>query len=117
MDGWISRKWRDQQECIWKSIKSQKSSLQWTTALIQKMWNVSWDMWDHRNKELHNGEMAKQIILHSAVNAQITRLYEGGTQQLLRDVLKFLKTPKETVLSYSLTLKQLWLELVKVAQQ
>jgi len=27
MDGWISQKWRDHQERIWKSIKSRKSSL------------------------------------------------------------------------------------------
>ncbi len=114
MDGWISRKWRDQQECIWKSIKSQKSSLRWTTALIQ-MWDVSWDMWDHQNKELHDGNTAKQKILHSAVDAQIAKLYRGGAQQLPRDELKFLQTPKETVLLYSLTSKQLWLESVKAA--
>jgi len=117
MDGWISRKWRDHQEHIWKSIKSRKSSLQWTAVLIQKMWDVSWDMWDRQNKELHDGDTAKQEILHSAVDAQIAKLYEGGAQQLPRDALKFLQTPKETVLLYSLTSKQLWLESVKAALQ
>jgi len=117
MDGWISWKWRDHQERIWKSIKSRKSSLRWTAALIQKMWDISWDMWDHQNKELHEGDTAKQEILHSAVDAQIKKLYEGGTQQLPRDALNFLQTPKETVLLYSLALKQLWLESVKAAQQ
>ena len=81
------------------------------------MWDVSWDMWDHRNKELHAGDTATQAILHSAVDAQIKKLYEGGAQQLPRFALKFLQTPKETVLLYSLTSKQLWLELVKAAQQ
>jgi len=117
MDGWISRKWRDHQERIWKSIKSRKSSLRWTAALIQKMWDVSWDMWEHRNKELHEGDTAQQAILHSAVDAQIKKLYEGGAQQLPRDALKFLQTPQETVLSYTLALKRLWLESVKAAQQ
>jgi len=79
------------------------------------MWDVSWDMWEHRNKELHEGDTAQQAILHSAVDAQIKKLYEGGAQQLPRDALKFLQTPQETVLLYSLTSKQLWLESVKAA--
>jgi len=117
MDGWVFHKWRDHQEHIWKIMKSQKSSLQWTVALIQKMWDVSWDMWEHQNKELHDGEISGQIILHLAADAQIAILYEGGTQQLPRDTLKFIRTPKETVLAYSLASKQSWLELVKAAQQ
>jgi len=117
MDGWVSHKWRDHQEHIWKTIRSQKSSLQWTAVLIQKMWDVAWDIWDHQNKELHDGDLSRQIILHLAVDAKIAVLYEGGAQQLPRDALKFIRTPKETVLAYPLASKQLWLELVKVAQQ
>jgi hypothetical protein len=26
------------------------------TALIQKLWDVAWDMWDHRNRVLHDQE-------------------------------------------------------------
>jgi len=118
MDGWVSCKWRDHQEHIWKNIRSWKSSLQWMAVLIQKMWDVPWDMWNHQNKELHNGDIARQLILHLAVDTQIAILYEGrGAQQLPWDALKFLTTPKETVLLYSLVSKQLWLELVKAAQQ
>jgi len=116
MDRWISRKWRDHQEHIWKSIKSCKSSLWWTAALIQKMWDLSWDMWDHCNKELHDGGMGNQTILHLAVNEQISNLYKGRAQQLPWNGLKFLQTPKDTVLQQPLASKQLWLESVKAAQ-
>jgi len=71
MDGWLLRSWRDHQEKIWKCVKSRKSSLQWTTSLIKKLWEVSWDMWDHRNKELYAGTAIQQQITHSLVNDKI----------------------------------------------
>jgi len=86
-------------------------------ALIQKLWEVLWDMWDHQNKELHAGTAQQQQILHSRVNKQIKELYTGGAQQLPRDVLKFLHTPKEVVLQYPLASKQLWVKSVTTAQQ
>ncbi len=117
MDRWLSQKWRDHQDKIWKHAKSRKSSLRWTAALIQKLWDVAWDMWQHRNKELHAGTESQQQILHSLTNDKIKALYDGGAQQLPRDVLKFLRQPMETILQYSLASKQMWLEAVQIAQE
>jgi len=116
LDGWLTRSWRDHQEKMWKIEKSCKSSLRWTAALIQKLWEVSWDMWDHQNKELHAGTEQQQQIVHSLVNEQIKKLYAGGAQQLPHNVLKFLHTPKEVVMQYPLASKQLWVESVTTAQ-
>jgi len=79
----------------WKCIKLWKSSLQWTTSLIKKLWEVSWDMWEHHNKELYTGMAIQQQITHSLVNDKIQALYAGGAQQLPRDMLKFLRQPME----------------------
>jgi len=116
MDGWISRRWRAYQDKIWKNAKSRKSSLRWTAALIQKLWDVSWDMWEHRNQELHNSTENQQQIIHSRVNEQIKTLYAGGAQQLPRDALKFLQQPMDTILKYPLASKQIWLDAVQSAQ-
>jgi len=74
-------------------------------------------MWKHHNHKLHAGQEQQQQILHSLVNDQITELYAGGVQQLPCNVLKFLRTPKEVVMQYSLASKQLWVELVNTVQQ
>jgi len=71
MDGWLTRGWRDHRERIWKHAKSRKLSLRWTLALIQKLWDVSWDMWDHRNKVLFTGTPIQQQITHSLVDDRI----------------------------------------------
>ena len=117
LDGWLTRGWRDHQEKIWKHAKSRKSSLRWTAALIQKLWDVSWDMWEHRNKELFAGTPIQQQITHSCVNDQIKELYARGAQQLPGDALKFLRQLLEMVLQYSLASKQIWLDAVQMTQQ
>jgi len=117
MDGWLTRGWHDHQERIWKYAKSCKSSLQWTLALIQKLWDMSWDMRDHLNKVLFAGTPIQQQITHSLVDDQIKELYAGGVQQLPRDALKFLWQWLETVLQYPLASKQIWLNAVHTAQQ
>jgi len=117
LDGWLSQYWRSQQEKSWSQVRSRKSSRRWTSALIKKLWDISWDMWDHRNQELHSGGIEHQQILHLAVDDQIHQAYEGGAQQLPRDALHLIQTPKATVLQYPLELKQLWLESVHVAQK
>jgi len=86
-------------------------------ALIQMLWEVLWDMWDHCNKELHAGTDQQQQILHSLVNDQIKELYAGGAQQLPCNALTFLRTPNEVVMQYLLASKQLWVESVTTVQQ
>jgi len=82
-------------------------------ALIQKIWDVSWDMRDYCNKELYVGNGIQQQIMHSLVNNQIIAFYRGGAQQLPHDALKFLCTPMEHGPTLSTGIKQLWLESVK----
>ncbi len=117
LDGWLSQYWRSQQDKIWSQVRSHKSSRRWTSALIQKLWDISWDMWDHHNKELHSGSLEQQQILHSAVNEQIQWVYARGAQQLPCDALHLICMLKETVLHDPLESKQLQLASVHAAQQ
>jgi len=52
-----------------------------------------------------------------AVNAQIAAAYVGSAQQLPQDALHLLCQPIETIIEYPLESKQLWLDLIQVAQQ
>jgi len=81
------------------------------------LWDISWDMWEHWNKELHSGGQVQLQIIHSTVNAQIAAAYASGAQQLPRDALHLLQSPVQTILQYPLALKQVWLKSIQVAQQ
>jgi len=117
LDSWLSQYWHVYQEQAWQQVFSRKLSARWMSALIQKLWGISWDMWEHCNNKLHGDSVVTQHITHSLIDEQITLLYTGGVQQFPRDALKFLSTPLDTVLNYILASKQLWVESIKAAQQ
>ncbi len=115
LDGWLAQSWQVHQEGVWQSAKSRQSSRRWVAELIKKLWNMSWDMWAHRNGILHQSPVARQDILEKQANDQIHALYEGGMQALPRDAIGLLRKPKEHLLQLPLTTKQQWIELVKTA--
>jgi hypothetical protein len=54
--GRLSKKWEDAQErwIIRCSTKWKRSSKKWLTKLVQAIWEVSREMWEHRNGVLHH---------------------------------------------------------------
>jgi len=115
LDGWIAQSWRDHQEGIWKCARSRRSGRRWVAELIKKLWNVSWDMWAHRNGILHNSPTARDDILEKQENDQICAIYASGMRALPRDAFGILRKPKEHTLWLPLTTKQQWIESVTTA--
>jgi hypothetical protein len=83
MFGNISVLWQEIQAQYFQEIGKQNSGLRWTTALIQKIWQVAWDQWEHRNAILHNSEnlitQAEAVMIASWVQMEL----ETGIQGLL----------------------------------
>jgi len=75
-EGCLARQWREEQEIYWKAIKSRKSSRRWTVALLQRLMTTAWDMWQHRNKALHESDTNKQAIVEADINQEIRHAYE-----------------------------------------
>ena len=48
-----SRTWQQVQWNYYNLIKSKRSPQRWTVAMIKKMIDVCWDMWDYRNELIH----------------------------------------------------------------
>jgi len=86
LDGWVAQTWSNYQASIWKGGRSHNSSHQWTMIeLIEKQWNIAWDMWEHQNGVLHHCLQVQQQILKSQANNQIWAYYAQGPQALLQD--------------------------------
>jgi len=115
LDSWLSLEWRYQQEAYWAQWRRWKSSKCWTTELIKKLWNILWDLWDHRNEALHHSKNARDDILDSRVNDQITVLYQQGLQAIPRDSFTFFKTPLKTLLTKTKQYKTRWVASVEAA--
>jgi hypothetical protein len=86
--------WREVQHRYLQSIGSRRSGLRWLTALIQKLWGVAWDTWDHRNRVLRDTELSvagdlkiQQIteqfqLSRAGLPAEVKVLIRGGLHLL-----------------------------------
>jgi len=117
LEGRLSALWRQEQDEFWQRIKSRKSSKRWTSELIKKLWEVSWDLWTHRNMELHSSEEARTLILEADINRRIVEAFLHGSSGLPRDAVHLLNQTKEQVLQWPLTTKQQWLDSLAAAKR
>jgi len=117
LDGWISLAWREHQEADWVQCCQCKLSKWWTVELIKKLWNVSWDMWDHQNEALHNSKRYWDEILDSKINDQIHECFNQGMQAVLRDAFALFQQSLEELLQHPQHYKEKWMELVRAAKK
>ena len=52
----VTRGWEDAQEkwIVACSTRWKRSSARWMTKFLRAIWEVSWEIWQHRNKVLHH---------------------------------------------------------------
>ncbi len=116
LEGCIARRWREEQEVYWKAFKSRKSSRRWTTELIKRLMMTAWDMWNHRNKALHEEASNRNSILEDAVNQQIREVYDQGTDQIPTEAQTLMKRPLPKLLKLPESYKKQWLDSVEAAR-
>jgi regulator of sirC expression with transglutaminase-like and TPR domain len=84
MFGNISVLWQEIQAQYFREIGKQNSGLRWTSALIQKIWQVAWDQWEHRNAILHNCESLITQAEAAMITSWVQMELETGIQGLLQ---------------------------------
>jgi hypothetical protein len=52
-EGWLSIEWALAQQAYYSLIKSHRTGKRWVVSLIKKLWDIAWDLWEHRNGILH----------------------------------------------------------------
>ena len=53
MLGRISKQWSIIQARHYQDIKSRRTGERWASNLLKEIWNIHWNMWNHRNEALH----------------------------------------------------------------
>lgn len=101
-EGMILTDWQCVMNQQLKRMRSQKSSKRWVVLLIQKMWQVAWDLWEHRNGYLHNQEESLlSIQVNNGIKRQFELLFQGGPQAIIQKPLE---------------IRQQWLKRVQAAR-
>eukprot|EP00957_Ditylum_brightwellii_P050217 3807946-Ditylum_brightwellii.AAC.1 len=115
--GFLALEWRSAQQAFLDRIKSRRSSLRQISSLIQKLWDVAWDMWEHRNHILHLDGLEDYFQIHKNLNEHISVHYPKGYNDLspLHSILFHL--PLQTILNKPIPPKVSWFDNVLKARQ
>jgi len=113
LEGLISVEWREAQAKYLEATKSRRSPARWTASLIVKLWEVAWDMWEHRNGILHNKEMGRRRqILRQEIAHEFTR----GYRTLPLEVKRLFQKGEHYWLQANLEIQEAWIMRIKVAR-
>ena len=82
-EGWLVQAWSRHQQQYYDTNKSLRTGRGWTTAIIQKLWNIAWDMWEHRNGILHDKENLITRSMVAQLNARVSQVYTDFSSQAL----------------------------------
>ncbi len=89
------------------SIETRKTGLRWATSLIKKVRDTSWDMWDHRNRLLNDGDGDEDLLGITSLHEEMTTIYYAPRTHLMpRDNHALFSHPLVDLLSQTLQMKQ-----------
>lgn len=71
----MSKEWAIIQQRYYQLLKSRRTGIRWTIALIKMLWDVAWELWEHRNEVLHEKENATSESALQRLNCEPSRLH------------------------------------------
>ena len=114
--GRLGTNWQAVQQRYYEWLTRRNTGKAWVKALIQKVWAVSWDMWDHRN-EVRLGTVSPALQREiTTTNNSITAEFETGLTGLGFRDHHWLDKPIATVLKYDHEHKKQWLASIELAR-
>jgi hypothetical protein len=115
-EGCVAKEWEHTQIVYYYWCQSKKSGRRWTTALIQKLWDVAWDLWAYRNGIVHSNENAEILHNMAETDGEIRTQYLWGSHGLAQCDHSLFHKPIEDILSASILYRQKWLQRVETAR-
>ena len=115
VEGLLTQEWEKAQLDYLLKIESKRSPSRWVTALIKKLWDVAWDMWESRNGEVHkNKETRKAQIIRQLDREIRQKHHEGQVNRFLpRMERTFFRESVEMILENTEYQKRTWLLIAK----
>jgi hypothetical protein len=112
-EGFLVKEWSAAMAKHLSKIGSVTSPKQWVSALIQKLWQIAWDLWEHRNGYLHDKDDSLLVRqLHEAIEYQ----FELGTAKLEHDTKALFMPGLAAILKKPTDIKQQWVRRVEFAR-
>ncbi len=97
-------------------LNNRNRGKRWAIALIKKLWETAWDLWEHRNGILHEQENIVSRSMGMHLNHRISRVYQNLRSRPIRIHNKHLvHLPLRVLLCKPVHNKVQWLEVAEPA--
>ena len=117
IEGCIHKSWEDIMNNYLISLDAKTTGRRWITALIKKLWDVAWDMWQHRNDALHKEQNNLKLLGHDTTKIEISDEYKKGADALMESDEKALFSQSlQDILQMPFQRQQAWVDKVKAAR-
>ena len=115
-EGCIAVEWAGDHEGHFLWLGRRNTGKCWATSLVGKLWEVAWDLWDHRNQAKFNLETAQDIARRDSILLAVRSEYSFGQSSLPRWDWRLFKHPLLSLFASSLHYRDAWLLCVKTAR-
>jgi len=105
--------WEEVQQHYFTWIKSRQTGKRWTVELIKKLWEVVWDLWEHRNSIVHDN---KTGVKEARTRQEIQQEFATGAHSLPQQAKSLFSPGLTAILQMSLDSRQAWLIRVRSAR-
>jgi hypothetical protein len=61
LNGQVSLHWKEIQHQYYIFLGKRNTGERWVRLLIEKMWDVAWDQWDHRKEVVHKQDNLRYL--------------------------------------------------------
>jgi hypothetical protein len=113
LEGFPAKAWAECQDDYWQRIRSKRSARRWVTALVIKLANTAWRMWDHRNAVNHEQETN---TFSREINSEIQAEYALGFANLGQAARSLARQAMDQLLRKGIGYRQQWLRSIKAAR-
>jgi hypothetical protein len=115
--GRLSKRWADAQQRYLETLNKRNTGRRWTIAILAKIWDISWDMWEQRNGIAHGTLHPRRLAQLQVLKEQVTSIFEEGSNDLLPRDRRLFDKGIDTLLEGSDSEMQQWMISVLMARQ
>ena len=113
MFGWWAKGWAETQHTYLQSLSRRTTGKRWLSRLIQKQWEVSWDLWRHRMEIAATSDSFSLALAHEKANQEIQDAYNQFATSPYPPLQRWFRQPLAMVTNQHLTFKHDWLRMVQ----
>jgi hypothetical protein len=117
LEGWQDSSWEETQQNYYSFLKSWHTGRRWAVSLIKKLWTVAWDLWEHRNRILHQKDSATSRIEKDTLDQKLRQAYYNSGDKLQQHDKYLTSLSLTPLLAKDITYKRTWLSQINLAMK